>query len=533
MLWGGRHARDETHATRSGTFPSAVRLGLPKAHHPRLDISLHSTASTPSISTTTATSTVTATTSVVSMASPPGTAPPEGITSLLDTDLYKLTMQCAVRKYFPDVPVRYRFTNRTPHMQLNLRAFTWLEQQVAKLAALRVTDDELAWLTTTCRYLDQGYLDYLAGFRLRPAEHVTLEFNAEGEYGGDEVVGELLLDVHGLWVETILYEIPLLALISEAYFKFVDTDWTYAGQVEQAKAKGLRLLEHGCVFSEFGSRRRRSYHAHELVLRGLCEARRDAEAHPAWTGRFTGTSNVHFAHRFGLAPIGTVAHEWFMGIAAITDDYRGANETALRYWTGTFGRGVLSIALTDTFGTPAFLRAFKKPAPPPSGPTDAAAVSARQPSYADIFAGVRQDSGDPMAFLQTIRQFYASQGVAGPARKTIVFSDALDVDKCIRYKADTDAAGFAPSFGIGTFLTNDFRKASTAQQQQQQQEPGEKSVPLNIVIKLSQAAGRPCIKLSDDVGKNMGSSDLMKRIKAEVDYEAKSWEGGDEAHRWG
>ncbi len=140
-------------------------------------------------------------------------------------------------------------------------------------------------------------------------------------------------------MDTILYEIPLLALTSEAYFKFVNKDWNYNAQEEKAFKKGMTLLDHGCMFSEFGSRRRRDYHTQELVLQGLCRAAEKGK-NQGWRGKLTGTSNVHFAMKFGIPPVGTVAHEWFMGIAAITNDYERVNEIALRYWVGTFGEGV-------------------------------------------------------------------------------------------------------------------------------------------------------------------------------------------------
>jgi nicotinate phosphoribosyltransferase len=443
---------------------------------------------------------------------------PEGIFSLLDTDLYKLTMQCAVLKYFPEVNVKYKLTNRTPKMRLNRPAFQWLQEQVHKLGSITVADEELVWLGRTCAYLDKTYLQYLRSFKLKPDEQVEMTFRNEAKVG-DEVFGEVSLAVRGLWVETILYEIPLLALVSEAYFKFVDTDWTFGTQVENAKKKGLQLIENGCAFSEFGSRRRRDYHAHALVMQGLVEAQEEANTNgKGWKGRLTGTSNVHMAMRFGVQPVGTVAHEWYMGIAAITDDYAHANELALRYWTATFGRGVLAIALTDTFGTPAFLRSFSRPAPR-IGSTEP--ETAQEPTYAAIYTGVRQDSGDPLEYIKLMRSFYTSMNITSP--KTIVFSDSLNVERCLLYKNACEAAGLTPSFGVGTFFTNDFRVHS---------DESKKSVPLNIVMKLSEAAGRPAIKLSDDVGKNMGDDALIKRIKKEVGYEEKSWVGGDEAHRW-
>jgi nicotinate phosphoribosyltransferase len=187
-------------------------------------------------------------------------------------------------------------------------------------------------------------LRYLKDFSFRPSEHVKLSFHpqqeAKAESGAE--LGAIELQLAGTWLETILYEIPLLALISETYFRFRDTDWSYEGQLERAREKGQQLLRGGCVFSEFGSRRRRSYKAQELVLEGLVEAAKEGKE-AGWSGLLSGSSNVHFAHRFGLNPVGTVAHEWFMGIAAITNDYEHANETALSYWVGTFGEGVSSL----------------------------------------------------------------------------------------------------------------------------------------------------------------------------------------------
>lgn len=171
---------------------------------------------------------------------------------------------------------------------------------------------------------------------MKPKEQVRLSFTPTE---GEPEYGDLHIAIRGLWVETIVYEIPLLALTSEAYFKFCNKDWDHAAQEEKAFRKGLTLLEHGCLVSEFGSRRRRDYKTQDLVMEGLCRASKQADEAGA-TGKLTGTSNVHFAMKYGIPPVGTVAHEWYMGIAAITDNYEDANEFALRYWLGTFGEGV-------------------------------------------------------------------------------------------------------------------------------------------------------------------------------------------------
>lgn len=356
-----------------------------------------------------------------------------------------------------------------------------------------------------CPYLTPEYLDFLKEFRLRPRDQVSLTFHPVGDDTGAETdIGDIDIEIKGTWVDTILYEIPILALTSEAFFKHMDTDWVYDDQEQKAFDKGMRLLEAGCVFSEFGTRRRRDYHTQALVFRGLTKAAKEAEKR-GLPGKLSGTSNVHLAMRFNIPPVGTVAHEWFMGIAAIINDYSAATEEALRRWVGCYGPGVLGIALTDTFGTPEFLKAFSKPVrgvedhpkPKPRQPSIAdtfiAAVGSLVPgvdgekaekkTYAEVYTGVRQDSGDPTKFVGLMRKFYDEQGIKD--RKVIVFSDSLNIDRCLEYKKVSEEAGFQPTFGVGTFLTNDFVHKST----------GKKSVPLNIVIKLSSAAGRPAIKI--------------------------------------
>ncbi|KAI9836921.1 MAG: nicotinate phosphoribosyltransferase [Thelocarpon superellum] len=292
-----------------------------------------------------------------------------------------------------------------------------------------------------------------------------------------------------------------------------------------------------------------------MVLQGLIRASRDGKVRGS-RGKLTGTSNVHFAMQYKISPIGTVAHEWFMGIAAITNSYEEATEIALRHWVATFGEGILGIALTDTFGTPTFLRSFRLPithlrskgvgeqlpqhalaasstasarhglnstGPPAQTSRDMVedVASATKKTYAQVFTGVRQDSGDPNTFVQIMRDFYDREGITD--KKTIVFSDSLNIKLCLEYKQKAEEAGFEPSFGVGTFLTNDFKHLSS----------GDKSVPLNIVIKLSSASGRPAVKISDNIGKNTGDKETVDLVKHKLGYVEKTWEAGDEKARWG
>lgn len=290
---------------------------------------------------------------------------------------------------------------------------------------MRFTQDEIAYLQSAVPYLPQNYFEYLRTFKLSPETQVAVTFDDEKG---------LHVAIKGPWVEAILYEIPVLALVSEGYFKFVDTDWTYDGQLERAAEKGTRLLGHGCHFSEFGTRRRRSFKTQETVIQGLVKAAAaaPAEAQPL----FLGTSNVLLAKKYGLKPIGTVAHEWMMGIAAYQQDYVDANKRSMDYWLKTMGNGAAGFALTDTFGTDDFLRAFRPP-------------------YTDVYLGVRQDSGDPIDYTNLIAKHYKSLGYPDNS-KSIIYSDSLDVEKCVKYQEAAKAVGLKPFFGVGTFFTSKF-----------------------------------------------------------------------------
>lgn len=380
------------------------------------------------------------------------------LNSLLDNDFYKITMQQAVFRLFPRARARYAFINRGAH-SFAPGFSEALRRSVDALAGLRLTSAEKNWLGATCPYLDPAYLDFLEGYRYDPSE-VQIQQNGN----------ELEVLVEGYWYRTILWEVPLLALISENYYvlgkEAREPDETII-QKTRKKIEGYGEL--GVSIAEFGTRRRHSYAVHDRVVETLKRFGRT----------FVGTSNVHLAMKHGTKPIGTHAHEWFMFHAA-KYGFKMANTVALEHWVDVY-RGDLGIALSDTFTTDEFYEVFDR-------------------KFAKLFDGVRHDSGDPLVFADKTINHYRSLGI-DPLSKTIIFSDALDPEK-VRRIADHCRGIIGMSFGIGTNFTNDAGPR-----------------PLNIVMKMTEALPEsepwtPVIKLSDVPGKHSGREDTIALAKA-------------------
>lgn len=374
------------------------------------------------------------------------------IGSILDTDLYKISMGQFVLFQHPGVEARYQLFNRgnSPFPQGFGKRLT---EEIEKMADLKAEKAELDFLQRTCPWIKPSYLDWLSTYRFNPRE---VAISQSGERLG--------VQVEGPWYRTIYWEVPLMATISEMFFSMTEQQ-PLPGWQEKAFHKGFLLYSHGVSWADFGTRRRFSYSVQEEVLRQTMTSIREGVQ-----GGLVGTSNVHLAHKLGLRPIGTMAHEIFMVLGAICG-YPIANRLAMEGWVKEFDCR-LGIALPDTFTTDVFLRDFSW-------------------QFAKQFDGVRQDSGDPKLFVKKIVDHYKRLGI-NPLEKTIVFSDGLTAERAIEL-ADYCRDKIRCSFGIGTNITNDV---------------GVK--PLNIVVKVVAARKANCPwlsagKLSDDSGKWTGN----------------------------
>jgi nicotinate phosphoribosyltransferase len=391
------------------------------------------------------------------------------IQSLLDTDFYKFTMGHWVFKRYPNVPVRYAFKNRTARVRLaEYIDEAALRRELDHVRTLRVNPSELHYLRGTNEYGDgifsEDYLQFLKELRLPPYELGCVD-------------GTYTLEFSGVWAEAIYWETLALSIINELYYRACmerlsafESDAVFAtGTLQLAeKIKTLRSRP-DITFSDFGTRRRFSRSWQEYVVRVLAQE---------MPGQMLGTSNTAMAMQYGLLPIGTLAHEMYMvlggGIAQSDDTIRASHNRVLQEWWQEYGWG-LSIALTDTYGTDFFFR-------------DMTAEQAR------AWKGLRQDSGDPMAFGEKAIAFYERHGI-DPRDKLIVFSDGLDLGTIVKL-ADHFAGRIRVSFGWGTNLTNDVGFQA-----------------LSLVIKVIEANGHRTVKLSDNLAKATGEASDIERFK--------------------
>ncbi len=371
------------------------------------------------------------------------------IESLLDTDLYKFSMMQVVLHQYPAAQVEYRFKCRTPDIDL----VPYIEEIRAELKALcrlRFAPDELDYLRTW-RFIKSDFVDFLGLFQLNE-KYVEIAPAAAGN-------GEIEIRICGPWLHTILFEVPLLAIVNEVYFRHTSADLDLAEGRRRLQAKVALLRDtpgyEGCRIADYGTRRRYSRVWQEEAVAALREGLGE---------QLAGTSNVWLARKLNLTPLGTLAHEYLQAHQALGPRLRDSQVAALEAWAKEY-RGDLGIALSDVYGLGAFLRDFDM-------------------YFCKLFDGTRHDSGDPFAWGERVLAHYAANRV-DPRSKVLVFSDALDIPRVMQLYAHFRGR-CQLAFGVGTNLTNDMGPA-----------------PLNIVIKMIRCNGQPVAKLSDSPGKNM------------------------------
>lgn len=369
------------------------------------------------------------------------------VQNLLDTDFYKLTMMQAVLHNYPNAEVEWEFRCRnaedlTPYL-------AEIRYQIERLSELSLTVDQLAFLERI-PFIKPDFIRFLSLFRFNMRYvHTSIED------------GQLNIRLRGPWLHVILFEVPLLAIISEVRnrYRYREVLLEQAAERLYEKLDWLRAEATddelaGFQLADFGTRRRFSYRVQEQAVRIL---KRD------FPGRFVGTSNVHLAREFELKPIGTMAHEWLMAHQQLGPRLIDSQIAALDCWVREY-RGQLGIALTDCITMDAFLGDFDL-------------------YFAKLFDGLRHDSGDPLAWAEKAIAHYEKLGI-DPMSKTLVFSDGLDLQKSLRlYRALSGRIHV--SFGIGTNLTCDIHGVE----------------PMNIVIKMIACNGQPVAKISDTPGK--------------------------------
>lgn len=396
------------------------------------------------------------------------------ITHFTDDDLYKFTMCCAVIDNYPRTMVRYSFVDRNKLVYPAGFADA-LREQVKMLENVVITEEEIAFMKRRCTFIPLWFYNYLKGFR----------YNSDWVHVSQDSEGHLSIEFEGLWCETILLEVKVLAIVSELYYTMTGQDMTldYDDYYKKSWNKAERMIAAGCSFSDFGTRRRASFAAQDTCVRAMADCCKASEG----SGRFVGTSNVYLAMKYDLVPIGTMAHELVCAIAGMYGPLM-ANNLAMKVWTNTF-RGALGTFLYDTYGWRIFSLNFSE-------------------DYANMFKGLRVDSGDNMEQFKLITDKYRSLNI-DPATKQIVFSNALDVDRAIAIQHAVEGQCI-PSFGIGTHFTNDFEGIR----------------PLNIVIKLlavkiteSWPFWSDTCKLSEDHGKYTGNPDTVARFRATLHIE--------------
>jgi nicotinate phosphoribosyltransferase len=388
------------------------------------------------------------------------------IKSILDNDLYKFTMQNAIIKLFPYVKCKYTFLNRGDHI-FNIGFDVLLKNNISRMKDLFLTDYEYDYLRIHHNYFDKSYLNFLKSYRYNPAEIIIQQLNKK-----------LSIFIVGLWYRVVLWETPLMSIISELYYKTTYSNYLISNSyvINNLRNKLVQYKLMNVKFCEFGTRRRYSYKIHKLILQ---------EIKNSCYSNFIGTSNVYMSYILNIRCFGTYSHEWIMFHGAKYGIMK-ANKLGLLNWLKIYPNN-LNIGLTDTYTDDIFFANFNK-------------------KLSNIYKGLRHDSGDPIIFIKNAINHYRKLGI-NIQNKILIFSDNIQIN-IIKKILLFCKSNINIYFGIGTNLTNDIG-----------------FIPINIVIKMISSSidqnnyiWTPVIKLSNSYKKRSGDINFINVILKKYYY---------------
>lgn len=396
------------------------------------------------------------------------------IKHLTDNDIYTFSVCYLYLNKFPRAYGRYTFIDRNGTVYPPGFADE-VKNQIKGMEDIRISEEEVAYMRRRCYYFPVWFYTFLRGFRFQ-ADEVDVSQDQDGH---------LNITVEGPLWKTVFWEVPILAIISELKHR-IDGDlegYEPGREYQKSLDKGCQLIRNGLSFAEFGTRRRFTFEHHDMIIRSLMES---AEVCAKDNGQLFGTSNLYFAMKYNLIPIGTMSHQVISFCGAIFG-YKEANFLAMKHWQETFDSD-LGTFLYDTYGWNAFQENFSK-------------------KYAKLFDGLRVDSGDNFETVDKIVAKYQSLNI-NPRTKSLTFSNGLSVREAVEIHRYCEGK-INDNYGIGTFLTCDVDNVE----------------PMNIVMKLTAAKltekkdWQKAIKLSDDKGKYTGDPDEVDIAKRTLKIE--------------
>lgn len=392
------------------------------------------------------------------------------ITHFTDNDLYTFSCQYYIMQQYPRAEVEYTFFDRN-NTCYPKEFGDLLQEQINHMESVTITDQEIEFMTEQLVWLPLWYFSFLRGYRFNPKE-VNISQDEEGH---------LSILIRGKWFSTIMWEMPILSCISELIHTLNGDAERYDVEAEHAKAvaKAEKIFSAGLVFGDMGTRRRFSYDHQKMVL----QAMKHTFDSKQWSGIFTGTSNVWLAMELGLKPLGTLSHQ----IISFEENVSGVfecNYNVMKKFSDVYD-GNNGTYLYDCFGDDVFFKNLSK-------------------RMAMMYTGLRVDSGVEEEQIEKIIEKYKQLGI-DPATKQVVFSNGLNVDRCIAIHNYCHGR-VKDSYGVGTYLTCDVDNAK----------------PSNIVVKLTKCRiteireWHDCVKLSCDKGKTLGNKEKCAYILSQI-----------------